>query len=159
MYVCMYTQLYILIYRHIWGKATNDQQFGQVVAFEWSKAAAFWLLVVGCWQLVAGANLMAISWTDCQTHANNSLVQQLATHFRQSATDRGSQPSRARTDETDRQTDSWTVGHSFHQAVGQLAENRTRTTSTPTRGPPSIRYPLTPTSHSHSHSHSAPLSG
>lgn len=36
----------------------------------------------------AGANLMAITWTDCQMHANNSLVQQLATHFQQSATRR-----------------------------------------------------------------------
>lgn len=82
-------------------KARNGQQFGQV-AVERSKAVA-------CWQLVAGANLMAISWTDCQTHANNSLVEQLATHFRQSATDRGSQPSRGN-DDTDRQSDRRTDG-------------------------------------------------
>lgn len=68
-------------------------------------------------QLVAGANLMGISWTDCQTHANNSLVQQLATHFRQSATDRGSQTNNE-TIQTDKRTagqrDSWT----FTVAVG-----------------------------------------
>jgi len=83
----------------------------------------------------AGANLMAITRTDCQTHANNSLVQQLATHFRQSATDRRGKSKadrrlktaarRQQTEDslhrqTDRQTvvteDKQTEGHSLRQS-------------------------------------------